>query len=346
MDQLKNNKDSGDFRKESVPPWIKSVVFYLIFIILLGTAIYFHCDFFLDVMRSIGEIPIWLFVFVCLSGCLYRIIDGDLLYRLGRRYQPDLKRGQGIACAFSGAFFQVTTLGSGMGISKIYYLTRLGIPAANSTGICLIQYILDRTAIFLYGFAAYLMFPTLRTAIHPYRFFGILGIVICLFTIGVLILVATSSQLSARLLSVVRRICKNHPKWLSKIDRMEEQICLLQVETALVFRDKKLTVQLIFECLLMQTSWYVIPYLAMQGKGPNLLTSIAFISAARMLAGSVPLPSGYGSLDIIFIVLLSGIVETALATSTMVLFRFATTFVPFFVGAVIVFLWRKRSVAS
>jgi hypothetical protein len=342
MEPLKNKKEDGGSRKKSVPPWVKSVVFYLIIVILLVIAIFSHWDFFLDVIKSIGEIPLWLFLLVCLNGCLYRIIDGDQLYRLSRRYQPDLKWGQGVACAFCGAFFQVTTFGNAMGISKVYYLTRLGIPAANSTGICLIQYIVYRVAIFLYGFTAYLAFPKLRAALGPYRSFGILGIVICLLTIVVLLIVATSNQLSALLLRIVRPICKKHPKWLTKLDHAKEQITLLQTEAALVFRDKKLTVQLILECLLMQTAWYIIPFLAMRGKGPDLLTSIALTSVARMLAGSVPLPSGYGSLDIIFIVLLSDMVETAIAASTMVLFRFATTFVPFFIGAVIVFVWRKK----
>lgn len=342
MDLLNNKRANKSLLKPSTNTWIKSIVFYLILIMLIISAILFNREFFLDVIKSTGQIPTWLFIVICLNGCLYHIIEGDVIYRLARRYQPNLKSSQGIKCALSGAFFQVATFGSGKGISKVYYLTGVGIPLANSIGICMVNYIFYKAAVILYGITAFVAFPKLRAAFLPYRLLIILGIFIGILINGMLIFITISKKLSTWLQYINRKFCKRHPKWLSRINLADEQISMLQKEATLIFRDKKLTIQLITQCILMQTIWYVIPYLIMQGKGLDLLTSIALTSIAYMLAGSVPLPSGYGSLDIIFTILLSCMIDTTRAASTMILFRFTTTFVPFFIGSIIVFLWKGK----
>lgn len=342
MDLLNNQRTNKSLQKPSTNTWIKSIVFYLILFVLIISAILFNREFFLDVIKSVGQIPIWLFMIICLNGCFYHIIEGDILYRLARRYQPNLKLSQGIKCALSGAFFQVATFGSGKGISKVYYLTSVGIPVANSIGICMVTYIVYKATVILYGIIAFLAFPKLRTAFLPYKLIIILGIFIGILIVGILLFITTSKRFSTWLLYITRKLCKKHPKWLSRIDLADEQISMLQTEATLIFHDKKLTVQLIIECILMETIWFVIPYLIMQGKGLDLLTSIALTSIAYALAGSVPLPSGYGSLDIIFTILLSCMIDTTMATSTMILFRFTTTFVPFFIGSIIVFSWKRK----
>ena len=113
----------------------KTLVVYTILLILLISAIILNRDFFVRMTHEMKEMSIAGIIVVCVCGILYRVLDGVVLYQMGHKYSSEFTLSKAVVTALCGSFFRVSTLGSGMAVSKIYYMKRDGIEIGNGMGI-------------------------------------------------------------------------------------------------------------------------------------------------------------------------------------------------------------------
>ena len=73
----------------------------------------------------------------------------------------------------------------------------------------------------------------------------------------------------------------------------------------------------------------------------NESVSAALMAVTFTLVGVIPAPSGFGSLELVFVLLYGRITGNAKAVSAILLFRFVTNIIPFVIGAVENFRFQK-----
>lgn len=318
----------------------KPLIGYSVLLILLLTVIRKNQDLFRDVIRQIGRIPAAFLLMAFLSAILYQLMDGYILYLLGRRHCATLTVKNGIHAIFCGSFFRVATFGGGMGVAKVYYLTHDGLPVGNSMGACLLQTIFFRAAVWLLGVFSLLFFPSVRLAVHPYRYAAAAGSVLSMGLLLFLIIVSFSKRFTAFLFRHAFRISKNHPSWTKWLNKVQEQVSLLQTEADMVYREKNFTLRILILSILQQLVLCMIPYFGSGDASLSLIQMSAMTAVGYMLAGIVPMPSGFGSQEYIFSLLFTKVTSTSAAASAIIIFRFAITFIPFFIGIFPVFFHR------
>lgn len=324
----------------------RTIITYLILTVLLILGIIFNQEFFHNVASHLTDTAVPAFIAACIFGLLYRILDGVFLYMTGKNHSGTLTLRRCISIAFAGAFFRVTTLGSGMAISKIYYMTREDVPAGDGMGICLVQYIFIRLATLFWGLLGLLLCKPVRLALAPYCKLTAAGIAACILINIFLIIAALCQEPAARLFFYFNRLFLKHEKMLSYIKKGEDQISLLQKEAHMITENHRLCLRLSGLSLLAQALWYLIPCVITYAHDIPVLPVFAAMAVTCLLAGVIPTPSGFGSVEILFTVMFTGLGSPALAASAALIYRFSSTFAPFFAGIIPVFLYKSGKYSS
>lgn len=330
-----------DMNKEK---W-KPLVGYSVLLFLLLAAVQKNQDLFHDVLRQMGHIPSGFLIMAFLTAILYQILDGYILYLFSRRYCTTLSVGNCIHAVLCGSFFRVATFGSGMGVTKVYYLTHDGLPVGNSMGACLLQTIFFRAAVWLLGVLSLILFPSVRSAMHPYRYAVAAGLFLSMMLLLFLIIISLSRKFTAFLFRYACRISKKHPSWIERLEKLQEQVSLLQKAADTVYREKNGALRLLLLSIIQQLVLYLIPYFGSGDTSISFVQMSAMTAVGYMLAGIIPMPSGFGSQEYIFSILFTKLTSTSATASAIIIFRFMVTFVPFFIGAFPVFFHKTPHIA-
>lgn len=314
----------------------KTIIGYGILIILTGIVFYRNYDFFNKVYLEIKEINLSNFLIISILAIVYRILDGTFLYLLGKRHAHNFHLYDGIRIAFCGSFFRVAALGNGMGIAKAYYLTQNDISIEYSVGICLVQNFFYKISVLIIGCTAFLLNSDIWRHFSLYHKAFIIGILLNLVIVLFLFIISTCHSLTNKLFYYAYKFTRKSKQITSKLHRLEEQVLISQSESKLILKNRHLTINLLLFSIMWQATLYSIIYFSLN-KTVSFKTSFSIMGIVIMLAGVIPLPSGFGSLEVVFTMLFSKICESHVAASAILLFRFVSTFVPFFIGIIPVF---------
>lgn len=331
-----------DINKEK---W-KTLIGYSVLLTLLLTAIHKNQDLFQEVLQYMRHIPLHFLFMALLAAILYQILDGYILYLFSRRYCASLSVGNGIHAVLCGSFFRVATFGSGMGITKVYYLTHDGLPVGNSMGACLLQTIFFRAAVWVLGVLSLLLFPSVRSAMHPYRYAVTVGLFLSMALLFFLVTISFSRKFTAFLFRYAYRISKNHAFWTESLNKLQEQVSLLQTEAEAAYREKSFALHLLLLSIVQQLVLYLIPYFGSGDTSLSMIQMSAMTAVGYMLAGIIPMPSGFGSQEYVFSILFSKLTSASATASAIIIFRFMVTFLPFFIGAFPVFFHKSSHRAA
>lgn len=247
--------------------------------------------------HELREMSIAGIIMVCVCGILYRVIDGVVLCQMGHKYSAEFTLPKAVITALCGSFFRVSTLGSGMAVSKIYYMKRDGIEIGNGMGICFYRrYSLNFQSLLweLWQLCA-VQFQERHLQIQN---FVIIDIAANVLLVAAMVTIAVNKRLTEFLFRLGKKICARFPKMMAFLERAGYEVDLLQNESAVTMKDKKLCIILLAESVLMQALWYITPCIAVIGDGVALTDVFAMIAIANMLAGVIPMPSGFGSVDV------------------------------------------------
>ncbi len=340
----------------------KSGMGYLLFGGLILFGILANRTFFENVIQELRNVSPWLLVFVCILGLLYKVFDGVGLYLLGKDYKKEFTCKEAVKIAYYGAFFRVSTLGSGMGISKIYYMNEQKIPVGDGMGICLLQTIFIRLAYLTWGILAICFCHPVQEYTREHLVMMVVGTIASVMVAIAFVFVAVQKKITQFLFEKIQSFLikkqekeKNSGKQtgrkimtatqcLEYVEKAKHQVDLLQQAAEVILKNKKKVCKMFALSMLMQALWYMIPSCIAAKSQVSFLETFWIVALTSMLAGIIPMPSGFGSVEVIFSMLFRQIGSSVLAATSILIFRFMSTFVPFFVGAgLLMYRVRKRS---
>lgn len=323
----------------------ESCVFRFIFLaVVIGIAAFAFRDSYGDIIKELIRTPLNIVIIALLLVLGYFTIEGLIITTLAKKYVPSFTFRDGIHCAYYCGFFKIVTLGGGSGIAEVYYLYRKGISTGTGTGMSLVQYTMQKVAITLFGLTSLIIFNRrIMQIISGYGIYVLLGSLLVVAIVSFFVFIGMSKKLSNLIIALLRKIPISKPSVRSKIDKLAYNIDIFQQETAELIREKKKLILIVIYNILKLVFWYLIPCIVcMNGDNIDIGFYLALASVVFMLAGAVPLPAGYGSVDVIFVVIFMRVVGVTRATSAMVIFRFATILIPLVLGGICYYTLRGR----
>lgn len=309
--------------------WLRYVILLVGIIIAVAT---FNQELY-EIFKNLGTISFStvLLMILCMTG--YYILDGVIITKIFKHKNETIRYRDGIACTYYCSFFRVVSLGSGSGIAEVVYMTKCGVDAAVASSISMIQYILQKFTIVILGVISYIVFyKDVDVLLGKYSKFMLAGVLLAFFIILMILIVCASKKFSNCIIWILRKI--GNKKFKDKIDKLEGTFKNLQETSKDMFTRKKLMLQIIVINVVKLVCMFLTPYVLLHNQ-ISLVYSIAIFAISHMLAGVIPAPSGYGSLDILFMLIYGAIAGSDMVALLIVLFRFTNTIFAFLVGAVV-----------
>lgn len=290
------------------------------------------------IAEQIRQTPKILLIISTLLALGYFICEGRIISLLGIRYQPSFTVWNGISAAFFCEFYRLLTLGSMTGVAEIYFLHTNKIPAAKGTGMCLVQYLIQRMTIAILGFVScvivLIQFPNL-VQVHSWQI--ILSYLITILVLCGLIFIGTCKKTTTWLFCLIERKAGQKPKIKNLLYKTNEQVNILQSEVQILLQERRMMLRLLAQNIVKMICWFAIPaILLFNPENPAaFLPHMALTSMAFVLSGVIPSPGGIGSLEFVFILLFGEIMAGEQAASIIILFRLLISVVPFMIGALV-----------
>ncbi|MCI8326174.1 MAG: flippase-like domain-containing protein [Lachnospiraceae bacterium] len=310
---------------------------------LVAIIIYTFKDSAGDILAQIKKTSLLVVFSICISSVLYEMVEGWITWSLAKVYNPDFKYWQGVESAFYVSFYRVATLGSGAGVSAVYYFNESGVPYSQGTGFYTIEYTLHKVSIALFSGIFFLLnWGYMQGHYQKYNLALLAGFSLT-FVIAIgLLLFACSKNFHKLVIWIVEKLNRKG-RFTEQLEKLREQCQILEDAAATLLKRVGLIVGCVLKNFLKCVFWYGIPYLILKDfYDISLSQTLAVTSLAIMLAAVLPSPAGIGSSEVVLIMLLSLIVGTAEAGSVALLYRFATFVLPFLIGAVAVLCFHRR----
>lgn len=313
--------------------WWKVAVVILIAVIL----VVFFRDSFAEGLREILKVPAKTVVFLLCLSMGYFLAEGGVITILARSYTNTVSYRNGVACALYCSFFRLITFGSGSGIAEVYYLNRQGMKAAEATGMSLVQYLIQKITICLMGAVSFFFcFRYVSQYIGDYQGYIALAVLITM-VIGAGILMITVFEKGKDLLfHYLSKATAGKESWNDKVKKAEGQADILQDGAKKLYHKKHCLALAFVLNLAKYFCWFLTPYVLYGDEERlTLLVSLVLMALATMVAGVIPTPSGYGSLDAMIILLFYPLLGEAKAVSLVILYRVVVSLFPFLMGMLV-----------
>lgn len=304
-----------------------------------------------QVLSHIKQVSIpWLIV-VIFMGILYYVLQGFMLYIVGRRYEKTLTLHDGIENAYAAAFFNgVTPLGGGQ-VAQTYVFHKRGVNYSDIASILWKDFFLYQCVVVIFALLLLLLniaytfdeFPT----IIPLVYLGLAidaSVILILWTMSHFPRLYTN--ISDGLIHLLHRIHIVKNPVLTKA-KWNAQIEYFSLEVKQLKEDKKLIVTGLAINLLRQIIYYSIPFFVGIGIGlplsfSDLFTVWLLSCCIHMMNALTPLPGDTGWTESVFIVMFGFVFQRVYASSIMIFWRTATYYVPICIGGIIFFIIKTR----
>lgn len=315
---------------------IKKYALNILWIILFAIiAIYFSLrGEYQDIMAVLGGIDVfWLIVIILLAIVPY-LFDGLILTIFARIYKKTYRLKQGIVNALSGGFFNgITPFASGGQFAQVYIFKKQGVETTSGIGILLMNFIVYQIAMVFYTLLILIFkFNKFYTEFSSFVSLALIGFAINAVVIFGLLFGAISHRFQRFLTGTVLlighklHIVKNYE--VSKVN-LDQKILDFRRELGIMSKHKG-TIAVIFVLFLIRlTILYSIPFFTMLSLGRSLPFSEYFdyvgISAfIYMITSFIPIPGASGGSEATYVLLYSYVMGNVMASSSMLIWRFAT----------------------
>ena len=304
--------------------------------VMLCAIIYTFKGLIKPVIRQLEQTSILAIILICISCVCYECLEGWVTCSFARKYKKDFKYRHGVESAFYACFYRVATLGSGSGLSLIYFLHEQGIEYSTGTGMYMIEYLLHKISITLFSIVFLIVnFAFIQKEFSGYMPLLISGYILTAAISLFLLLFCISKKIHRFFLIILEKINKKLNERLKKqVIEATKYAQIIEEATRDLLHDKRLILTSIAKNFVKLLFWYGIPYIIFYKT--HLLTlgqAIAITSLCIMLAAVIPSPAGIGAVEFVMIILFSKIAGRNLAVCTSILYRFATFILPFLLGA-------------
>lgn len=311
--------------------------------VITGMIVYTFRDLAGPILKQLRETSGIVVLLICCSSTAYELLEAWVTYRFAKQYHPGFTYRNAVVSAFYISFYRTATLGSGAGISAIYFFNEKGIPVSKGTGMYMIEYVVHKLCIAIFsGIFFILNIAYMREHFGEYSIllaaaYGITFVIALSLTAA-----CCSRKLHQGVVSLLNHFNKSK-KLDQKIQELQEQAGIMEEAAGFLLKRKELILATVLKNILKLAFWYGIPYIIFWGDVSITLSQVlAITSLSVMMAAVVPSPAGIGATEFIFTLLFSGIAGTKEAGAASLLYRFATFVFPFVVGGIIVLLRRFR----
>lgn len=338
-----------DERKKGV--FWKRAGFWVI-LLLLAAASVFYRDSWQDIREGIRQITRReLLCCIGISVSAY-FLEGMTIACMMCTVAPSFPVKRGTRIAYLCEFYRLITFGSGSGVAEIYYLHKSGIETGTATVLTMIQYICKRIAVMalgVIGFAVLLGGEDTQGLCRKYAGFMLAGCVISLGVIAAFLCVALSERILQLICKAVDWASGKLPSWEERFLAWKEQAVLLSQSGRMILGKKVQAAGAVILQIGKLLLLYSIPAYLLQDSAPSHPVQpgwwdfIFLMAVVYMLSGIIPAPSGMGSLEFVFLLFFSALVETQAAVPVILVFRFVTWIIPFLIGGVLYIFMKMQS---
>lgn len=330
--------------------------YILNFVLIIGLtilALWFALkDNYQEVMGLITSMKWYWLVVILLWGMLYSLVVGKILSIFARRNKKDYTLMQGFQNGLVGSFFSgITPSATGGQFAQAYIFKKQGIAYGDGASILWADFIVYQTTMMVYvTILFFLRFSHYMNLIGPWFFAILVGYIVNVCVIGILWTMALFPRLYIKLsrlcvhvlakLHIVKNKEKTLNSWTIQVEGFTSEIKKMHHEKAMIAKTVLLNI-------LRMTIQFILPFFIARALGVHLgwdkfVDCLALASFVLMANAFMPIPGASGGTELVFTALFTYILPTAaIASSTMILWRFATFHVVMLVGAFI-FVYLKR----
>ena len=301
------------------------------------------------VNQLIGVPWYWLVIILC-WGLLYNCIIAWIYKTFGKKYKKDYNNIEALENAFIGTFFSgITPSATGGQFGQIYIMKKQGIKVSDAASLLWADFIVYQTTMMIY---VTILFALVFADVYEKNAFFLLvffGYLVNICVICALWTMALFPKAFVRLSQWgVILLCKLHfiKNREATLHAWTVQIEAFTCEIKRLKQDKRLIIKTVFINVLRLTMLYSLPYVVCLEIGQPLplyllATVIAMSSFVTMANTFIPIPGASGGTEWAFVAIFSGIIDSTLAKSVMILWRFSTYHFVMIVGGLI-FVYAKR----
>ena len=199
------------------------------------------------------------------------------------------------------------------------------------------------------GFAVLLGGKDTQGLCREYTGFMLAGCVISLGVIAAFLCVALSERILQLICKAVDRASGKLPSWEERFLAWKEQAVLLNQSGRMILGKKAQAAGAVLLQIGKLLLLYSIPAYLLEGSPashavqPGWRDFIFLMAVVYMLSGIIPAPSGMGSLEFVFLLFFSGLVEMQAALPVILVFRFVTWIIPFLIGGVLYIFMKMQA---
>lgn len=257
---------------------------------------------------------------------------------------PQTAFGDGVFIAFVCEFYRLTTLGNGSGVAEIHYLHQKNVEPGSAAVLTMIQYIIKRIAILMFGILGFFFLcrqSGARDFCREYAVFMGVGSIITVVIIFLFLCVVLSAKVTKAVLWIVGWLSLKFPAGKKSFDKWQEQVRLLNKSGRSVIEQKKRMLGILITQMIKLLVFYVIPgYLLFEKISLGIAECVWLMAVSFMLSGVIPAPSGAGALEFVFFLFFSEFGDSGAVVSALLVYRFVTWIYPAVVGGGLLFLRR------
>ena len=289
------------------------------------------------------SLPDMLLLFVL--GTSYQLLDAVACLILVRSALPAFPYRRALEVIYLGVFSKTSTLGVGIVPVQAYYLHRSGLEVGRGIGTMTFSYVLHKTAVLLSASVFLLLCGKwLHSAIPGLHTYLMIGYLICLGIILALLLLCVWSRAHELAVWLVNQL-PEHGKWSARKCTLRTQLDHLYYGTAAFLKNRKLVLAAFFTHAVKLLILCSIPHACIRilgSTGISLIHVELLTALILLIAGALPNIAGIGPTEAGFFLMFNPLLGSAMTTSSLLLFRITTYYVPFLLSVIVVLIVQTR----
>lgn len=311
---------------------------------------------FKSVLAVLKNINLFWLLMIFVVAILPFVLEGMVLKIFSNIYNKHYTLKQGFTNAMAGGFFcGITPFSSGGQLAQVYIFKKQGMTTTNSVGILLMYFIIYQVCMVAYTLLVLIFkFTKFFTEYSSFVSLALIGFCINAVVITVLMAGAMSHSFQNFLTGTVLKIgyrlhiVKNYD--YAKV-MLDHKLSDFREELYVMKHHKPAIIKSALCVFLKLTIQYSIPFLSMLALGQKLpfnqffdyLGICAFI---YMITAFIPIPGASGGSEGTYVLLYTYLMGSVMASSSMLVWRFATYYLVMFVGCLVFLANREINTRS
>ncbi len=329
--------------------WLNEIIILVVTALVLFFVLK---DNFSSTIKIMGNINIFYFILAILMYALVFTIEAYIIFLLIKEYKKNYSFKDSFKLSLMTRFFNgITPFSSGGRPLQVFELKKTGVRLLDGTNVIVQNFVIFQTSLIIYSIFTFIingifkMFPTTGFLYSM----TVLGFIINVVILLVALVFSISKNLNKKIVNffinalykikIIKDKETNSEKWNKLCD-----------DYYIAFKDFKYKKDLILKCIIMEliaiTIFYlvvVVVFLALNIKTSHILSLIVASNFIFLTGCYVPIPGGSGGTEYAFIHYLEVFIANAgVLSSALILWRFATYYLPTLIGGIVFNINRKK----